>query len=252
MTPMLMTTLLPLPMILSACGIPVSCSHSCRLPFFGNDCCRAAAQVALYRILERHHPGIPDEDDSSRHCRLICGCCRDLRLLGRLSLRCCGCLRLYRSDLILRRICCCFIADVANLAANLYKIPAGVGLPPSPNGISRRHGRKLLPRYGPAASGQQHFCHIHQSRRTELLHHKARHLNLYGCQVSLPPAASSPARIPQALPSELQPEFLPFFISFFMLPLISALRVGLVVFMSSALYIHHTKYRRKAKAILLL
>ena len=34
---------------------------------FGNDCCRAAAQVAFYRILERHHPGIPNEDDSCRH-----------------------------------------------------------------------------------------------------------------------------------------------------------------------------------------
>ncbi len=122
-----MITLLPLPMILSACGIPVSCSHSCRLPFLATTAARAAAQVALYRILERHHPGIPNEDNSCRHCRLICSCCRDLRLLGRLSLRCCGllrccgCLSLYRSDLILRRIRCRFITDIANLAANLYK-----------------------------------------------------------------------------------------------------------------------------------
>ena len=34
-----------------------------------------------------------------------------------------------------------------------------------------------------------------------------------------------------------------------MLPLISALRVGLVVLMSSALYIHHTKYNGKPKAL---
>lgn len=37
-----------------------------------------------------------------------------------------------------------------------------------------------------------------------------------------------------------------------MLPLISALRAGLVVLMSSALYIHHTKYNGKSKALLFM
>jgi hypothetical protein len=43
-----------------------------------------------------------------------------------------------------------------------------------------------------------------------------------------------------------------FLFLFFMLPLISALRVGLVVLMSSALYIHHTKYNGKPKALLFM
>ena len=198
---------------------------------FGNDCCRAAAQVALYRILERHHPGIPNEDDSCCHCRLICSCCRDLRLLGRLSLRCCvrlrlGCLLRYcsllcclrRCDLLLRRIRCCFIADVANLAANLYKIPAGVGLPPAPNGISCRHGCKpcrVIVRQRP---DNGIFCHIHQSRRAELLHHKARHLNLHGC----PCLCRLQRRLRHAYPKRCRQNysqnFCRFFISFFHAP----------------------------------
>ena len=191
---------------------------------FGNDCCRAAAQVALYRILERHHPGIPNEDNSCRHCRLICSCCRDLRLLGRLSLRCCSLLRccgrlsLRYSDLILRRIRCRFITDIANLAANLYKIPTGVGLAPAPNGISCRHGRKLCRVIVRQRPNNSIFCHIHQSRRAELLHHKARHLNLYGCQCLCRLQRRLRHAYPKRCRQNYSQNFCRFFISFFHAP----------------------------------